>query len=565
MPETEGGRPHPLPLHGGKTLIGNQLPQFKHGKFSKFMPPGLVEHIAGLAESDELLDCRDDIAIATAVIQERLTTAFDGDYPRLWEEMAACVAAYEKEARSESPSNDKLTGLLVRLFGLVRQGRNRNAAMDDVLRKIDQRTQLVARESRRQVEMSAVYTVAQVGQMFAVLTEQIRRYVKDPIALTQISEGFDSAFSGRSFAPITTGGQSTSNSVTPELYEPLEGSLRKFIPAAWPVLYPEADFIPGRHIDAIADHLEAGLRFEFDILVINVPPGFMKSTIGCVMFPAWAWANDPTLGFMYVSYHEKLSTRDSVRTRDLISSAWYQGGWRHRVRLKADQNEKKRFETDKGGVRQSSTVGGFGTGEHVDVPVRRRPTQRDRRSLARGDARNALWWDTSTAGRFKNPSRFLRVISAQRLSSLDLCAHVLDTGGKVCHLKIPMKYKPSDSYVTSTGWRDWRSAEDELAWPEFMSAEAVRSAEATLGPAGVAAQHQQAPIAEGGSFFRSEFFRYFAWETETPAAAETDVESRSRVRLKTPSPLTPRACSFSGSRTGDQTVLRRRMRRDPIL
>lgn len=194
------------PLHGGKTPIGNQLPQFKHGKFSKFMPPGLVEHIAGLAESDELLDCRDDIAIATAVIQERLTTAFDGDYPRLWEEMAACVAAYEKEARSESPSNDKLTGLLVRLFGLVRQGRNRNAAMDDVLRKIDQRTQLVARESRRQVEMSAVYTVAQVGQMFAVLTEQIRRYVKDPIALTQISEGFDSAFSGRSFAPITTGG-----------------------------------------------------------------------------------------------------------------------------------------------------------------------------------------------------------------------------------------------------------------------------------------------------------------------------------------------------------------------
>lgn len=331
-------------------------------------------------------------------------------------------------------------------------------------------------------------------------------------------------------------GQSTSNSVTPELYEPLEGSLRKFIPAAWPVLYPEADFIPGRHIDAIADHLEAGLRFEFDILVINVPPGFMKSTIGCVMFPAWAWANDPTLGFMYVSYHEKLSTRDSVRTRDLISSAWYQGGWRHRVRLKADQNEKKRFETDKGGVRQSSTVGGFGTGEHVDVLFVDDPHNAiDVRSPA-AMLETHFWWDTSTAGRFKNPSRFLRVISAQRLSSLDLCAHVLDTGGKVCHLKIPMKYKPSDSYVTSIGWRDWRSAEDELAWPEFMSAEAVRSAEATLGPAGVAAQHQQAPIAEGGSFFRSEFFRYFAWETETPAAAETDVESRSRVRLKTPEP-----------------------------
>jgi hypothetical protein len=49
-------------------------------------------------------------------------------------------------------------------------------------------------------------------------------------------------------------------------------SLRAFIEQAWPVLEPATPFVPGWHIDAIAEHLEAVTRGEIRDLVINIPP-----------------------------------------------------------------------------------------------------------------------------------------------------------------------------------------------------------------------------------------------------------------------------------------------------
>jgi len=294
----------------------------------------------------------------------------------------------------------------------------------------------------------------------------------------------------------------------------LEQRMVPFIRAAWPVVVADKPYVHGYHIDAMAEHLEAALRFEIRTLIINVPPGFAKSTVCSVMWPAFAWARNPSLAFMFTSYHEKLSTRDSVSTRDLIKSAWYQSLWGHRVRLKDDQNEKKRFQTDKGGLRQASTVGGYITGEHVDFlgiddphnatdvgsPVAMRETHQ--------------WWDLATPGRGRDPSRYVRMIVAQRLSDLDLCAHVLANEPGVCHLKIPMKYKPAASYVSSIGWKDWRTKEDELAWPEFFPLPVVEAQQLSLRATGTAAQHQQDPIVEGGVMFKSEQFRYFEWVVE---------------------------------------------------
>ena len=287
-----------------------------------------------------------------------------------------------------------------------------------------------------------------------------------------------------------------------------------FIRAAWPVLHPDKPYIHGAHVDAIAEHLEAGLRFEFKVLVITVPPGFAKSTLTAVMFPAWAWARNPALAWMFTSYHQKLSTRDSLATRDLVTSPWYQSLWGHRVRLKDAQNEKQRFETDKGGLRQSTTIKGFTTGEHVDIFGVDDPHKASDAAYPQRLRSTHDWWDGSTPGRGRDPSRYLRLIACQRLSDVDLVSHVLGNERDVCHLSIPMKYKPSESYVTSLGWKDWRTEEDQLAWPEFFPSDVVEQQEQTLGPMGTAAQHQQNPIVQGGVMFKSEQFRYFEWVLE---------------------------------------------------
>ncbi len=66
-----------------------------------------------------------------------------------------------------------------------------------------------------------------------------------------------------------------------------KGGLRKFIELSWHQIEPSTPFVPGWHIDAICEHLEAITRGELTRLVINIPPGCMKSLTACVFWPAW--------------------------------------------------------------------------------------------------------------------------------------------------------------------------------------------------------------------------------------------------------------------------------------
>jgi hypothetical protein len=54
-------------------------------------------------------------------------------------------------------------------------------------------------------------------------------------------------------------------------------SLQEFIKQAWIILQPVTPFVPGWHIDALCEHLEAISHGQIRNLVINIPPRHMKS------------------------------------------------------------------------------------------------------------------------------------------------------------------------------------------------------------------------------------------------------------------------------------------------
>jgi len=66
-------------------------------------------------------------------------------------------------------------------------------------------------------------------------------------------------------------------------------SLRELVRQAWPIVEPSTPFVPGWHIDAIVEHLEAVRRGQIRNLLINVPPRHMKSLLVSVFWPAWEW------------------------------------------------------------------------------------------------------------------------------------------------------------------------------------------------------------------------------------------------------------------------------------
>lgn len=303
--------------------------------------------------------------------------------------------------------------------------------------------------------------------------------------------------------------------VEAELYS---RSLREFVDGAWPILEPTTQLRPNWHIDAICEHLEAVTRQEILRLVINVPFRSMKSLGVAVFWPAWVWTFQPSFRWLFSSYAQQLSTRDSVKCRRIIQSQWYQDRWGKGFSLTSDQNVKTRFENDRTGYRIATSVDGAATGEGgdavvVDDPVNYREAESDQQRTAAND-----WWDLAMGGRLNDPDTSARVIIMQRLHQHDLTGHVMAKERGYEHLMIPMRYESERKCVTVLGWSDPRKTEGELMWPGHFTEKAVRSLESSLGPYGTAGQLQQRPTArKGGQYERA----WFSIISTVPRAVNT--------------------------------------------
>lgn len=287
-----------------------------------------------------------------------------------------------------------------------------------------------------------------------------------------------------------------------------QDGLIDFIKLAWPILEPTRDFVPGWHIDAICEHLEAVTNGEILRLLINVPPGFMKSLTVDVFWPAWEWGpkNRSDLRYVSSSYSEALTIRDNRRTRNLIRSRWYQSLWGKQFRLVGDQNAKIRFDTDRAGFKIATSVGGLSTGERGDRFIIDDPHNiKDGESEAKRAA-VMHWFLEVVPTRVNDPEVSAIVVIMQRVHEYDISGVILEKELGYEHLMLPMEYEPDRHCCTSIGFSDPREEEDELLWPERMTPEVVKRDKVPLGLYGVAAQFQQSPTPRGGGMFKREWF-----------------------------------------------------------
>jgi predicted phage terminase large subunit-like protein len=284
-------------------------------------------------------------------------------------------------------------------------------------------------------------------------------------------------------------------------------SLREFVRQAWHVIEPATVFVPGWHIDAIVDHLEAVTRGDIRNLLINVPPRHMKSSLVSVLWPAWEWLLHPARRWLFSSYAATLSIRDSVNCRRLIESPWYRSRWGHVFRLTGDQNAKTRFDNNRSGYRLSTSVGGAVTGEGGDRIVCDDP--HNVADVASDPMRNSAidWWDIAMSTRVNDPKTSAMVIVMQRCHQRDLSGHLLEKGNFE-HLCLPAEYE-GPGRVTSIGFSDPRREIGELMWTDRFGPKEIADLKISLGSYGAAGQLQQRPSPAGGGIFKRHWFRYF--------------------------------------------------------
>lgn len=277
-------------------------------------------------------------------------------------------------------------------------------------------------------------------------------------------------------------------------------SFAAFVKEAWHVVEPARELKWGWALDAICEHLEYVHRGDILRLLMNVPPGSMKSLLTNVFFPAWEWGpmDRQDLRYMGTAHKQDLAIRDNVKCRRLITSQWFQERWS--VKLTSDQNAKTKFENEKLGFREcmafESMTGSRGDRVTLDDPHSVNDAKSDT------ELENARFTFTEALPTRVNDDLSAIIVIMQRLSQKDVSGVILDMGLPYVHLLLPMEFEPGRRCTTITGFRDPRFKEGQLLFPERFSRKTVEELKTVLGGPGAAGQLQQRPSPREGNLFQ---------------------------------------------------------------
>lgn len=297
----------------------------------------------------------------------------------------------------------------------------------------------------------------------------------------------------------------------------MEASYAEFVRGAWPILEPGRPLLWNWHLDGLAALIEALYDGRLRNVLSNFPPRCMKSLMWSAMLPAWVWTKDPTVRFLYSSYAEKLSVRDSGKTRDLVLSPWYQARWGDKFQLRRSQNQKIKFETTATGYRLATSVGGSNTGEGGDwiIVDDAHNVEEAESDLVR--VGTVDWWNHTMPTRVNDPQTARRVVNGQRVHEDDISGNILEkfgTEGDWVHYCLPMEFEPDRKCrIVRPGfaWEDPRTQANELLWPTRFPQAYVDGLKAQMGEYEYAAQEQQRPAPGEGGIFKRIYWRFWHW------------------------------------------------------
>lgn len=298
--------------------------------------------------------------------------------------------------------------------------------------------------------------------------------------------------------------------------EKCEASFYEFVKNAWQ-LVDGREYIDGWHMQAMCEHLQAVQQMEIRNLLCNLPPRMGKSTLFSVLFPAWCWTIEPTLRFLYVAYSEKLTLRDSINTRRLIASDWYQRLWKDKFTISRKVDNSHLFKNDKQGYRLSTSVSGTVTGEGGDCIIFDDPNNMEtvHSSVIREGTND--FFDFTLSNRYTRESLLRRLVTQQRTHVNDLTGHILSRNDPSwVFLCLPMEFERSRRASTivlpmSNGkvWKDPRTKEGELLFPQDVGQEGLQRIKFNLrnDSYNISAQLQQRPSPAEGGLLKAEWFK----------------------------------------------------------
>jgi hypothetical protein len=249
------------------------------------------------------------------------------------------------------------------------------------------------------------------------------------------------------------------------------------------------------HVQTICRELTDVFLLKTPRLMINIPPGFSKSTL-CQNFIAYCMAWYPDCRFLYLSHSFDLAATHTHTIKKIMELREYRDLFN--VQLRRDQSAKDFFETTAGGAVAAFGAKGSIVGRDAGLPG----LPRFSGCLLLDDMHkpDEVHSDTIREKVHKNYFETIEtrlrsanvpvVFIGQRLHEDDLCAHLLNGADGMQWKHVCLKALDDNG---------------NALYPEVMPKSKLLTMKAKQ-PYVFSAQYQQEPVPAGGALFKEEWF-----------------------------------------------------------
>lgn len=187
-------------MHGGTSKVGPLAPAFKTGRYSKFLPQRFAQLIEAVTQTD-VLDLTDDIKVLSARIADVLSRVDSGESGSLWKQARKLFDQFN--VAQEAGDADKIVDALKRLDEVLAKGAADHEAWREVGELFSQRVKMVESQRKKALEAHTMMSTDEVLGMMRFLIESVKKHVRDPEALANISTDF-ARFSGESHLKLAS-------------------------------------------------------------------------------------------------------------------------------------------------------------------------------------------------------------------------------------------------------------------------------------------------------------------------------------------------------------------------
>jgi hypothetical protein len=189
-------------MHGGLTPRGTDLPQFKHGRYSKALPDRMVERYEQALADEERHDLADEIALSEMKVDDLLRKMDRGESDELWIELRRL----ERKMRGAA-DDDARAALLGQILALIQRGGSEAMSWRDVERWVTRKQRVVETDMRVAQTKQEVVSVEEVMALAGGILDAIRRHVEDQATRKALARDIRALGTQGDVVPLRRGGE----------------------------------------------------------------------------------------------------------------------------------------------------------------------------------------------------------------------------------------------------------------------------------------------------------------------------------------------------------------------